>query len=138
MIELEPAAETSASFVVLASATAATFAEHEDESYPAVLSTPHLIGSMERTCAALMAPHLHPGQMSVGAAIDIRHKAPTAVGAAYTCRATFVEREGPLYWFDVTAEDNAGQIGKGRIARAVVNETDILRRAALSVEQKST
>lgn len=137
MIELKPREEKTATFTVGEAHTAAAFAERPDESFPAVLSTPHLIGAMERTCAEIMTPHLTTGQMSVGAAIDIQHKAPTGVGGQYHCHAVFLEKSGPLYWFEVSAADAAGTIGKGRIARAIVDEATILDRAAKSLEQAS-
>ncbi len=103
------------------------------ERYPEVLSTPSLIGHLERACARLLEPFLAAGELSVGARIEVVHVAPTAVGATFRCHATFVGLEAPLYWFDVRAEDAAGTIGKGRIARAIVEEAAIMSRAARSL-----
>lgn len=112
--------------------TAAAFAADEGERFPKVLATPFLIADMERACARLLRPLLQEGQLSVGAQIDIRHTAPTGVGGAYSATATFIEEKPPLYWFSVSAEDDAGIIGKGRIARAIVSEAAILERAKAS------
>ena len=112
--------------------TAAAFAAEKVERFPAVLATPFLIADMERACARLLRPLLQEGQLSVGAHIDVRHTAPTGVGGAYRATATFIEERPPLYWFEVLAEDSAGVIGKGRIARAIVSEAAILERARAS------
>lgn len=129
----DPKATIQTTYRVEAHQTAAAMAERPDEKFPAVLATPFLIGAMERTSAQLMEPLLVAGQMTVGAVIDVQHRAPTAVGANYRCTAVFVEKVGLLYWFDVTAEDGAGLIGKGRIARAIVDEQAIMARAASSL-----
>ena len=119
--------------VVTENHTAAAFAEHDGERFPAVLATPYLIGDLERACAKLLEPLLETGKLSVGAHIDVRHIAPTGVGGHYTAKATFIEEKSPLFWFDVIAEDAVGVVGKGRIARAIVSEADIVARGAKAV-----
>lgn len=119
--------------IVTAEMTADRFSDGPAEKFPAVLATPFLIADLERACALLLTPLLEEGQLSVGAHIDIRHLAPTAVGGRYTATATFIENRSPLFWFEVVAEDSAGIIGKGRIARAIVSEAAILARADQSV-----
>jgi predicted thioesterase len=97
---------------------------------PAVFATPFMIADMERACAEVLAPLLAPGEVSVGARIEVRHLAPTPVGVAVTATARYVGREGALHWFEVRAEDPGGVIGEGRIARAVVDEARLMARAA--------
>lgn len=121
----DPKATETVHGVVSEAMTAAAFAVDAGENYPRVLATPFLIADLERACAKLLEPLLGEEQLSVGAHIDIRHTAPTPVGGAYTCRATFASYAPPLYWFDVVAEDSLGVIGKGRIARAIVNRADV-------------
>lgn len=108
--------------------TAAALAA-EGEALPPVFGTPFMIADMERACAALLAPLLQPGEVSVGVRIDVTHEAPTPEGVNVTARAQYTGREGPLYWFDVWAEDTGGVIGKGRIARAIVAQEKLLSRA---------
>ena len=110
--------------------TAARFAKDAGEAYPSVLATPFLIAEMERACAGLMIPALEPGQLSVGAKIDMSHQAPTPVGARVTTCAKFVSQAGPLFWFDVWAEDPGGIVARGKHARAIVEREGIERRAA--------
>ena len=68
--------------------------------------------------------------LAVGARIEVAHLAPTAVGSTVVCSARFVEAQGPLYWFEVWAEDERRRIGKGRIARAIVVEAELTARAS--------
>ncbi len=110
--------------------TAARFAKDAGEAYPSVLATPVLVAEMERACAGLMALVLKPGQLSVGAKIDVSHQAPTPVGAQVTTHAKFLNQAGPLFWFEVWAEDPGGTIGRGKHARAIVERDGIERRAA--------
>ena len=128
MNTLEIGSTASLQAVVKAEMTAARFAANDGERFPEVLATPFLIGDLERACAILLEPLIEEGQLSVGASIQVRHVAPTGVGGTYECVATYSGQEGPLYWFDVVATDSVGQIGKGRIARAIVNESEILKR----------
>lgn len=99
------------------------------EALPEVFATPFMIADLERACAALLAPHLTVGDVSVGTNIEVSHTAPTAVGGLISATATFTEQVGALYWFDVVASDAAGQIGKGRIARAIVDRAKLMTTA---------
>ena len=52
----------------------------EFQSMPAVFATGFMVGLMEWTCMQLMAPHLEPGEGSVGVHIDVSHTAATPAG----------------------------------------------------------
>ncbi|MEM7636615.1 MAG: thioesterase [Pseudomonadota bacterium] len=99
------------------------------EALPDVFATPFMIADMERACAAILHPYLKEGEVSVGARIEVVHTAPTPVGSPVTATATFTAREGALYWFDVVAEDPGGRIGRGRIARAIVDQSMLMSTA---------
>ncbi|MBV1909454.1 MAG: hypothetical protein KUG78_09030 [Kangiellaceae bacterium] len=113
--------------------TAAAFASSENEQFAKVLGTPFLIAEMERVCAKIIDPLLQQGQVSVGAHIDIRHLASTAVGARYEISATLLESRWGLFTFSVEAEDRAGIIAKGKIVRGVSFLDTIYERAAKSL-----
>ena len=88
--------------------------------FPAVFSTPSMIALMELAAARLLLPLLQPGELSVGAGLEVVHTAPTAPGVKVTATARFVGREGKLYVLKVTASDSAGEIGRGTHKRAIV------------------
>lgn len=108
---------------------ASAFAEENGERYPHVLSTPALLGLMERACAQAMAAEVGEGQLSVGVKTEISHTQPTALDVDVLARATLRSIEGPLYWFDVEATDPAGPVGVAKHARAIVDSASIERRA---------
>lgn len=120
-------------FEVLPSNTAAFFASEDGEQYANVLGTPFLIAEMERVCALVLQPFLVSGQVSVGAHIDIRHIASTAVGANYSIKVKLVENRWGLFTFEVVARDNAGEIGKGKIVRAIADLAEIEQRGELAL-----
>ncbi|TYB46399.1 thioesterase family protein [Actinomadura chibensis] len=45
-----------------------------------VLSTPAILGHVEQLCDAAMKPRIAEGQMTVGVAITLHHRAPVRVG----------------------------------------------------------
>ncbi|APW37317.1 hypothetical protein RD110_09030 [Rhodoferax koreense] len=108
---------------------ASEYAVTSGENYPSVLATPAMLALLERACAQLLQPLLKPDQLSVGAAVEITHTAPTAVGETVRAEARFSHLDGRLYWFDVTVRDAAGLIGQGRHARAIVSQTMVSVRA---------
>src|SRR5690349_24428331 len=72
---------------------------------PAVLSTPMLIGQLERTARELLAPLLDADERSVGAEIELRHFAPTALGQSVACTARVISTEGREVTFQIEARD---------------------------------
>jgi len=119
--------------VVSEQKTASIFSGGENEVYADVLGTPFLIADMEKACAKLLASTLDQNQVSVGAHIDVRHIAPTGIGASYSVYATLIEKRWNLYTFEVVAKDSVGEIGKGRIVRAVVSLDDIMLRGSKAI-----
>jgi fluoroacetyl-CoA thioesterase len=110
--------------------TASAAADRAGERFPDVLGTPALVCEMERAAASLMQGLLGSAQVSVGVQVDIKHLAPTPVGAALRSYARYTGRDGKLFCFDVWSEDPAGLVGKGRHSRAIVELSLIESKAA--------
>lgn len=91
-----------------------------------VLATPIMILFMEVTARKLLARHLPAGLTSVGSRVDIRHLAPSAVGAAIRTTAEIVEVEGRRIALRVEAWDGGKQVGAGTHWRYVVDEQGFL------------
>jgi fluoroacetyl-CoA thioesterase len=128
-MDIDPEAVGEVMLTVTPAETAARSGLELGEAYPEVFSTACMIREMERAAAKLMRPQLGAGQLSVGVKVDVHHLAPTPVGGLVVTRARFSGREGKLYWFEVWAEDGGGTIGKGRHARAVIEEARLLAAA---------
>jgi predicted thioesterase len=88
-----------------------------------VLSTPGMIGMMERTAAMLVYPHLPEGKATVGFEVCIKHVAGAPEGSRCTARARLTEvlEERKLrFEVDVVSEDGR-TIGVGTHERRVID-----------------
>jgi fluoroacetyl-CoA thioesterase len=87
-----------------------------------VLSTPGMIGMMERTAAMLVYPHLPEGKATVGFEVCIKHVAGAPAGARCTAHARLTEViEERKLRFEVEVTDADGRtIGVGTHERRVV------------------
>ena len=86
-----------------------------------VLSTPGLIGMMERTAAMLSLEHLPAGKATVGFEVCIKHVAGAVEGAACTVTAKLREVvDGRKLRFDVEVTEGERTIGVGTHERRVI------------------
>ena len=92
-----------------------------DEQMPAVLSTPCLIGYLERTARKALAPVLAVGEQSVGVHVDVRHLAPTPLGQRVVCTARVIHVDGPVISFQIEARDQRELIARGLHKRRVIH-----------------
>lgn len=100
------------------------------DNFPAVFATTRMIALMELAGARILHPLLQPGEMSVGADVDVSHTAATPIGAKVAATATYRGRDGKLFVFDVVAHDPAGEIGRGTHKRAIVSRDRLIAGAA--------
>ena len=128
MIQVGDSAE--ASITVAPGDTAEAVAISSEDAFPAVFATSRMIALMEVAAARAMRPLLEPGQLSVGVALSVEHRAATPVGGHVRAVATYLRPEGKLYRFSVEAFDDAGPIGGGEHTRAIVATERLLAGAA--------
>ena len=119
--ELVPGVHLDAEWTVQPTDLASVLAEKPDEAFAPVFSTSRMIALMEIAATRALAPYLEPGQESVGVMINVTHTAATPPGAKVSARATYKGRAGKFYEFEVVANDEVGEIGRGTIQRAVVD-----------------
>jgi fluoroacetyl-CoA thioesterase len=95
-----------------------------------VLSTPHMIGYMERTCRDTVLPLLDSGYDTVGTQVNVSHLAAAPIGMAVTfgCEVTGVD--GKRVQFRVEAWDEKEKIGEGTHERAIINIAKFATRLA--------
>ena len=98
-----------------------------------MLSTPRLIGFMERTAHQVIEPYLEEGQGSVGMTVNVRHMAATPVGMQVRFRAELLEVDGRRLRFKVEAWDAVEKIGEGEHERFIIDQ----KRFNDRLEQKS-
>jgi fluoroacetyl-CoA thioesterase len=92
----------------------------EFQSMPAVFATGFMVGLMEWTCMQLMAPHLDPGEGSLGVHIDVSHTAAIPAGLTVTVDSECLAVDGPRVTFAVKAHDGIDSISEGRHQRFIV------------------
>ena len=86
-----------------------------------MLSTPYMIGWMEAAGFEALLPFCEDGEVSVGTAINVNHRAPTGIGVAVKCEAVLESIKGRFHTFRVSAHNGKEVIGYGTIGRAFVN-----------------
>lgn len=102
--------------------------EFAGNGMPAVVSTPHLVGFLERTARETLAPHLDADERSVGIELDLRHLAPTPVGQTVHCTARVIAVDGGKISFQIEARDPYEVIVRGLHKRAVIRTESFTRR----------
>ena len=102
--------------------------EFAGDGMPAVLSTPNLIGLLERTARQTLMPLLEANERTVGAEIELRHLAPTPLGATVTLQVRVIHAEGSLVTFTVEARDQHEVIARGLHRRAVIRVESFAKR----------
>ena len=121
MTEPKPGSTRDAELIVGPADLASALRFEAGDVFPAVFATARMVAIMEVAAARVLGPCLAPGEMSVGVSVDIRHTAPTPVGAKVTTTARYLGRDGKLFEFEVVAVDPGGEIGRGLHKRAIVD-----------------
>jgi len=130
MSEPAPDATASAQLIVRAEDLASALRFEPGDDFPAVFATSRLVALMEVAAARVLRPHLGPGQLSVGTSVEILHTAATPLGGTVTAIAVLRRQEGKLFVFEVTASDDAGEVGRGTHKRAIVSSERLVSGAA--------
>jgi fluoroacetyl-CoA thioesterase len=95
-----------------------------------VLATPRMIALMEEAACNVLAGALPDEATSVGTRVDVRHTAPSPLGARITARAAVVGVDGARVTFEVTAwhgpVESSVEIGRGTHVRVVVDRETFL------------
>jgi predicted thioesterase len=102
--------------------------EFATDGMPAVLSTPNLIGILERTARQAIVPFLDPDERSVGVEIELRHLAPSPLGAKVTAVARVIGVTGRFVDYQIEARDEHELIVRGVHRRAVIHVDSFARR----------
>jgi predicted thioesterase len=99
-----------------------------------VLSTPHMIGFMERTCRNTVLPLLDAGHDTVGTHVNVAHLAAAPVGMTVTFRAEVTNVSERRVEFRVEAWDEKEKIGEGTHERAIINVAKFATRLAAKIQ----
>ena len=103
-----------------------TLTSHHPE-LPAVYSTPDMIRLMETAAFHALQPYCERGEITVGTAINVEHRAACGIGANIKAEASLESINGRFYVLRVTARDLTQEIGRGTVSRAVVEVTRFMK-----------
>jgi fluoroacetyl-CoA thioesterase len=107
---------------------------YHNKALPPVYSTPHMIGLMEVAAFNALQSYADTGEVSVGTAINIEHRAPTGIGAHVKAEATLESANGRFFVFRVTAHNGKEEIGRGTVTRAFINVAKFAERHGKSAK----
>lgn len=85
-----------------------------------VMSSMTLMTLLEQAAIAALGPALEPGQMTVGARMEMDHLAPTPEGFTVKAEAELMEVAGRKLVFGLTASDGLDTVAKATHVRFVV------------------
>jgi fluoroacetyl-CoA thioesterase len=85
-----------------------------------VLSTPQMIGFMEKVSRDLLFEMLEPGKDSVGTIVNVKHLGAAPMGSQVTFRSKLVSVADRRATFEVEAFDHAEKIGEGTHERFII------------------
>lgn len=97
-----------------------TLTSHHAE-LPPVYSTPDMIRLMETAAFHALQPYCEGDEITVGTSIHIEHRSASGIGARVRAEAVLESFDGRFYTMRVTARDDAQEIGRGTVGRAVVS-----------------
>ena len=94
-----------------------------------VYATPCMVALMEGAACEALGDALGEDKTSVGIELNIQHLSATPVGLEVRAEAEVTAVEGKIITFQLTAYDEAGEIGKGTHKRAIVPTQKFLEKA---------
>lgn len=103
-------------------------AAHLGSGTVGVLATPAMVAFIERTCQQLVQPMLSSGNSTVGTGIQIRHLAPTPIGAEVRARVEVTSVEGREIVFRAQIWDDFELVGEAEHHRVVIDVDRFMKR----------
>lgn len=86
-----------------------------------VLSTPSMIGLIERTCFACAQPHLDDNETTVGTHVNVSHTGSVRAGESVAITARLAEMNKRRLLFQIEVTGPRGSISTGTHERAVID-----------------
>jgi predicted thioesterase len=80
-----------------------------------------MIRLMETAAFRALQPYCEGDEITVGTSINVQHRAASGIGSHIQADAVLESFNGRFYTLRVTALDEAQEIGRGTVGRAVVS-----------------
>jgi fluoroacetyl-CoA thioesterase len=104
-----------------------TLTAHQHQ-LPPVYSTPDMLRLMETAGFLALQPFCEPGEISVGTAVNVEHRAPVGINAVVRATAEVEAIDGRFYRIHVAAYEGQREIGVGTITRTIIRVDDFLKK----------
>ncbi len=94
-----------------------------------VFATPYMIALMENAASISLLPYLAADEGTVGTHLDVAHTSATPIGMKVWADAVVTAVDGKKITFEVSAFDEAGEIGRGTHERFIIRPEKFLAKA---------
>lgn len=94
-----------------------------------VFATPYMIALMENAASNSLLPYLAADEGTVGTHLDVAHTSATPIGMKVWADAVVTAVDGKKITFEVSAFDEAGEIGRGTHERFIIRPEKFLAKA---------
>ena len=94
-----------------------------------VFATPYMIALMENAASTSLLPYLAADEGTVGTHLDVAHTFATPIGMKVWADAVVTAVDGKKITFEVSAFDEAGEIGRGTHERFIIRPEKFLAKA---------
>ena len=131
---MKPGMEVGQTATVTASVTEDMFAQFEGHVVHEAYSTVSMVYHMEWAARQIILPYIEDHEEGIGAAVSVKHVAPTAVGTNVYVTATLTELKGNIIITEVEAKNDKGVIGAGKVTQAILTKEEIHQKLAESAE----
>ncbi|MCL6585553.1 MAG: thioesterase [Anoxybacillus sp.] len=111
--------------VVQAVVTPEMFAQFEGTVVHPAYSTVSMVYHMEWASRKIILPYLEEHEEGMGAAVTVKHVAPTSEGSLVTVTATVKELRDNVVITDVEARNEVGVIGIGEVKQVILPKQKI-------------
>ena len=99
-----------------------------------VFGTPFMCALMEEAAWKSIAPHLEPGQSTVGTRLNVSHDSATPVGMRVWAESEITQVDGKRLVLNVAAFDERGPIGQGVRGRFIITDERFLAKTAKKLD----
>ena len=104
-------------------------ARHLGSGDVGVLATPAMIAMMEAASMRAVEDQLGDGQTTVGYIVNIRHLAPTPIGAEVIAAARLESVDGRKLKFQVEVREGDKLVGEGEHVRVIIDTESFLKQS---------
>ena len=115
-----------ASYAITRTVTEEMSARHLGSGSVGVLATPAMVAMMEGAATRCVQPYMEEGRTTVGYIVNIRHLAPTHIGADATARATVTKVDGKKITYRVECFEGDKKVCDGEHVRVIIDSAAFL------------